>query len=110
MTTGFYFAANDGALNCFTVGANGHITSNQTTAPTAGTNATGKPPVPASPPDPSGAGQSGTPNGYVNLSVNDPTQPGNVNESQPSAPSLLNGGGTAPDGTAQSAPPLPQGQ
>lgn len=34
LTTGFYFAANDGALNVFTVGANGHITSNQTTAPT----------------------------------------------------------------------------
>lgn len=34
LTTGFYYAANDGALNVFTVGANGHITSNQTTAPT----------------------------------------------------------------------------
>lgn len=41
LTTGFYIAANDGALNVFTVGANGHITSNQTTAPTATTNATG---------------------------------------------------------------------
>lgn len=34
LTTGFYFAANDGALNTFTVGANGHLTSKQTTAPT----------------------------------------------------------------------------
>lgn len=34
LTTGFYYAANDGALNVFTVGANGHLTSNQTTAPT----------------------------------------------------------------------------
>lgn len=34
LTTGFYYAANDGALNTFTIGANGHITSNQTTAPT----------------------------------------------------------------------------
>lgn len=34
LTTGFYFAANDGALNTFTIGANGHLTSNQTTAPT----------------------------------------------------------------------------
>lgn len=34
LTTGFYFSANDGALNVLTVGANGHITSNQTTAPT----------------------------------------------------------------------------
>lgn len=41
LTTGFYYAANDSALNVFTVGANGHITSNQTTAPTAATNATG---------------------------------------------------------------------
>lgn len=72
-----------------------------------GTDATGQPPVPASPPDPSGAGQSGTPQGQVNLSVNDPTQPANVNENQPSAPALLQGG-DAPTGTAQSAPPLPQ--
>jgi hypothetical protein len=41
LTTGFYFAANDGGLNVFTVGSNGHLTSNQTTAPTIGTNATG---------------------------------------------------------------------
>lgn len=34
LTTGFYFAANDGAVNVLTIGANGHITSNQTTAPT----------------------------------------------------------------------------
>lgn len=34
LTTGFYFAANDSALNVLTIGANGHITSNQTTAPT----------------------------------------------------------------------------
>ena len=36
LTTGFYLACNDGALNTFTVGANGHLTSNQTTAPTPG--------------------------------------------------------------------------
>ena len=41
LTTGFYFAANDGGLNVFTVGSNGHLTSNQTTAPTIATNATG---------------------------------------------------------------------
>lgn len=41
LTTGFYFAANDSALNVFTVGSNGHLTSNQTTAPTIATNATG---------------------------------------------------------------------
>lgn len=41
LTTGFYYAANDGALNVFTVGANGHITSKQTTAPTIATNSTG---------------------------------------------------------------------
>lgn len=34
LTTGFYFAANDSALNVITIGSNGHITSNQTTAPT----------------------------------------------------------------------------
>lgn len=34
LTTGFYYAANDSALNVLTIGANGHITSNQTTAPT----------------------------------------------------------------------------
>lgn len=34
MTTGFYLAANDAGLNVFTIGANGHLTSNQTTAPT----------------------------------------------------------------------------
>jgi hypothetical protein len=34
LTTGFYFAAYDGGLNVFTVGRNGHLTSNQTTAPT----------------------------------------------------------------------------
>ncbi|HXB13125.1 MAG TPA: hypothetical protein VNZ45_14150, partial [Bacteroidia bacterium] len=41
MTTGFYLAANDAGLNVFTIGANGHLTSNQTTAPTVATNATG---------------------------------------------------------------------
>jgi hypothetical protein len=41
LTTGFYYVANDGALNVFTVGANGHITSKQTTAPTIATNSTG---------------------------------------------------------------------
>lgn len=41
LTTGFYLAANDGALNVFTIGANGHLTSNQTTAPTIATNSTG---------------------------------------------------------------------
>lgn len=84
-----------------------------------------------SPLDPSGAGQAGMPNGYVNLSVNDPTQPGNVNEFQPSldafsadappppadgnAPPPGPGGSTPPpaagppaaEPTAQSAPPLP---
>ncbi len=34
VTTGFYVALNDGALNVITIGRNGHITSNQTTAPT----------------------------------------------------------------------------
>ncbi len=34
LTTGRYFSANDGALEVFGVGANGHIVSNQTTAPT----------------------------------------------------------------------------
>lgn len=34
LSTGFYVAANDGALNVLTIGSNGHITSNQTTAPT----------------------------------------------------------------------------
>lgn len=33
LTTGFYVKFSDGAANVFTVGANGHITSNQTTAP-----------------------------------------------------------------------------
>ena len=66
------------------------------------------------------------PNGYVNLSVNDPTQPNNVNEFQPSLdafsadappppPPPPPGGGANPPGpgsdtappTAQSAPPLP---
>jgi hypothetical protein len=41
LTTGFYLACNDGALNVFTVGANGHLTSKQTTAPTIATNSTG---------------------------------------------------------------------
>jgi hypothetical protein len=72
-----------------------------------GTDATGNPPVPASPPDPSGAGQSGTPQGQVTVGPNDPTQQQNQNENQPSAPALLQGG-DAPTGTAQSAPPLPQ--
>ena len=34
LTTGFYIVCNDGGLNVLTVGSNGHITSNQTTAPT----------------------------------------------------------------------------
>lgn len=41
LTTGRYYSANDGALEVFGVGANGHLHSAQTTAPTAGTNATG---------------------------------------------------------------------
>lgn len=41
LTTGRYYSANDGALEVFGVGANGHIHTAQTTAPTAGTNATG---------------------------------------------------------------------
>lgn len=41
LTTGFYAAFNDGALNVLTIGSNGHITSNQTTAPTVATNSTG---------------------------------------------------------------------
>lgn len=34
LTTGRYFAANDGALNVWSIGANGHIHTAQTTAPT----------------------------------------------------------------------------
>lgn len=34
LTTGRYFKANDGALDVWGIGANGHIHSNQTTAPT----------------------------------------------------------------------------
>lgn len=34
LTTGFYLRLNDGAVNVLTIGANGHITTNQTTAPT----------------------------------------------------------------------------
>ena len=41
LTTGFYLACNDGGLNVFTIGANGHLTSKQTTAPTIATNSTG---------------------------------------------------------------------
>lgn len=81
-------------------------------------------PMDSQPPaDPSGAGQSGMPNGYVNLSVNDPTQPNNVNEFQPSLDALsadvpppgAPSGSTPPpasgppaaEPTAQSSPPLP---
>ncbi len=41
LTTGRYYSANDGALEVFGIGANGHIHTAQTTAPTAATNATG---------------------------------------------------------------------
>lgn len=41
LTTGRYYSANDGALEVFGVGANGHLHTLQTTAPTAATNATG---------------------------------------------------------------------
>jgi len=41
MTTGYYLACYDGAVYSLAVGANGHLHSNQTTAPTAATNATG---------------------------------------------------------------------
>lgn len=41
LTTGRYLSCNDAALEVFGIGANGHIHTSQTTAPTAGTNATG---------------------------------------------------------------------
>lgn len=41
LTTGRYYSANDGSLEVFGIGANGHIHTTQTTAPTIGTNATG---------------------------------------------------------------------
>lgn len=41
LTTGRYLSCNDAALEVFGIGANGHIHTTQTTAPTAGTNATG---------------------------------------------------------------------
>lgn len=41
LTTGRYFSANDSALEVWGIGANGHMHTTQTTAPTAGTNATG---------------------------------------------------------------------
>ena len=34
LTSGFYIRCNDGAVNVLTIGANGHIQTNQTTAPT----------------------------------------------------------------------------
>lgn len=37
LTTGRYFSANDGSLDVWGIGANGHVHSNQTTAPTIGT-------------------------------------------------------------------------
>lgn len=41
LTTGRYISFNDAALEVLGIGANGHIHTAQTTAPTAGTNATG---------------------------------------------------------------------
>lgn len=41
LTTGRYYSANDGGLEVFGIGANGHIHTNQTTPPTVATNATG---------------------------------------------------------------------
>lgn len=41
LTTGRYISCNDSALEVFGIGANGHIHTTQTTAPTVGTNATG---------------------------------------------------------------------
>ncbi len=41
LTTGRYLSCNDAALEVFGIGANGHIHTTQTTAPTIGTNATG---------------------------------------------------------------------
>ncbi|MFK5283577.1 hypothetical protein ACI3PL_28785, partial [Lacticaseibacillus paracasei] len=41
LTTGRYISFNDGALEVLGIGANGHIHTTQTTAPTVGTNATG---------------------------------------------------------------------
>lgn len=41
LTTGRYYSANDGALEVFGVGANGHLHTTQTTAPTVATNSTG---------------------------------------------------------------------
>lgn len=75
----------------------------------------GKVPMDVQPPaDPSGAGQSGMPNGYVNLSVNDPSQPNNVNEFQPSldafsadAPPPPPGPPASPGGVAPPPPPPP---
>jgi hypothetical protein len=64
----------------------------------------GKVPMDGQPPaDPSGAGQSGMPNGYVNLSVNDPTQPANVNEFQPGIDAF------SADAPTGSTPPPPTG-
>ncbi len=41
LTTGRYISFNDGSLEVLGIGANGHIHTTQTTAPTVGTNATG---------------------------------------------------------------------
>lgn len=41
LTTGRYYSANDGGLEVFGIGANGHIHTAQTTAPTIATNSTG---------------------------------------------------------------------
>lgn len=41
LTTGRYFSANDGSLEVLGIGANGHIHTSQTTAPTVATNSTG---------------------------------------------------------------------
>jgi|KNS12BottometaT_FD_k123_82991_1 hypothetical protein len=41
LTTGRYYSANDGALEVFGIGANGHIHTLQTTAPVMTTNSTG---------------------------------------------------------------------
>lgn len=41
LTTGRYITCNDGALEVFGIGANGHIHTTQTTAPTIATNSTG---------------------------------------------------------------------
>ena len=84
-------------------------TPGQSAVGAIGTQGEGATPSVAPPPDPSGAGQSGTMAGLPSTAPGVPSAQTPVdsaqNEQQPSAPALM-GGGNAPTGTPQTSPTM----